>query len=247
MNQNFLPVSLCATKFYSQGGNHNEDLKQSHSLTSDHSLSTDVADQTSSGQRGRSSPFVGLLRQCGSPSDVLDLTCKYAPTTRQVSNCLTHMWFSMKKMTDEQRRYELQLMFEHPEFEPLLQRAMRSIQHMRNQDVAYSLLSMVNLGVPQRSRVIQTFLRTCQERLNDLDEKTLSILASALDQMKGSQNADALKEGVRLIVEVRLPEIKNVLALQTMMRLLGRDAPKKLKEKLEARLSFTTFSFPIFL
>lgn len=162
INQTFLGGSLCATRFYSQVGNHNEDLKESHSLTSDHSPSTDVVDQTSPGQRLRSSPFVELLRRCGSPSDVLDLTCKYAPTTRQVSNCLTHMWFSMKKMTDEQRRYELQLMFDHPEFEPLLQRAMRSIQHMRNEDVAYSLLSMVNLGVPQRSRVIQNFLRTCQ-------------------------------------------------------------------------------------
>ncbi|MEQ2193420.1 hypothetical protein XENOCAPTIV_025080 [Xenoophorus captivus] len=262
LNQNCLSGTLSAARFYSDGRNHNENLKESNSLPSEHSLSTDITpDQTSSEQRQRRSPFLELLHQCGSPSDVLDLTCKYSPTIRQVSNCLNHMWSSMKKMSDGQRRYELQLMFEHPEFENLLQRAMRSVQHMCNDDVAYSLLSMVNLGVPQRSRVIQTFLRTCQassqrlsstmqrhcmvfmltliyfihqqERLNDFDEKTLSILASALEHMKDGQNVDALKEGMRLVVEVRLPGIKNVLALQTMMRLLGKDAPKELKQKLE--------------
>ncbi|XP_047211635.1 FAST kinase domain-containing protein 2, mitochondrial [Girardinichthys multiradiatus] len=247
LNQNSLSGTLSAATFYSDGRNHKENLKESNSLPSEHSLSTDITpDQTSSEQRQRRSPFLELLHQCGSPSDVLDLTCKYSPTIHQVSNCLNHMWSSMKKMSDGQRCYELQLMFEHPEFENLLQRAMRSVQHMCNDDVAYSLLSMVNLGVPQRSRVIQTFLRTCQERLNDFDEKTLSILASALEHMKDGQNVDALKEGMRLVVEVRLPGIKNVLALQTMMRLLGKDAPKELKQKLERKaLSMTDqFSLP---
>ncbi|XP_015244422.1 PREDICTED: FAST kinase domain-containing protein 2 [Cyprinodon variegatus] len=235
-NQNYLSGTLGATRFFSHGGNQNGDLEESNSVTSERSLSTDTKiDQTSSQQRHRRSHFQDLLHQCGSPSDVLDLASKYSATVHQVSNCLNQMWTSTKKMSDEQRRYELQLMFEHPEFDHLLQRAMRSIKHMRNNDVAYSLLSMVNLGVPQQSRVIQTFVRTCQERLNEFDVKTLSILASALDHMKDSQNAVALKEGMRLVVEMRLPEIKNVLALQTMMRLLGKDAPKELKQKLERK------------
>lgn len=65
-------------------------------------------------------------------------------------------------MSDEQQRYELQLMFEHPAFEKLLQRAMKDVGHMRNEDLAYSLLGMVKLGVPESSRVVQTFLRNCQ-------------------------------------------------------------------------------------
>lgn len=187
-----------------------------------------------------------LLESCGSPSDVLDLTGKYSPTARQVSHCLTHMWATTKKMTDEQRHYELQLMFEHPAFDQLLQRAMKTVVHISNEDVTYSLLSMVNLGVPQRSRVVQTFLRTCQEKLNDFDEKSLSILASSLEQMEDGANVRALKEGMRLVVEARLPGIKNVMALQTMMRLLGKDAPKDLKWKLEKKaLSMTDhFSLP---
>lgn len=43
------------------------------------------------------------------------------------------------------------------------------------------------------------------------------------------------------MVEGRLPEIQNVLALQTMMRLLGRDAPRELKQKLEVSLSLHYF------
>lgn len=37
----------------------------------------------------------------------------------------------------------------------------------------------------------------------------------------------------RLLVEVRLPEIKNIVPLQSMMRLVGKDAPLHLKRKLE--------------
>ena len=36
-----------------------------------------------------------------------------------------------------------------------------------------------------------------QERLNDFDEKSLSVLASGLEPMKSSPNVDALKEGMR--------------------------------------------------
>lgn len=37
---------------------------------------------------------------------------------------------------------------------------------------------------------------------------------------------------------MRLPEIKSVLALQTMMRMLGKDIPFKLKRKLEVYKSW---------
>lgn len=40
----------------------------------------------------------------------------------------------------------------------------------------------------------------------------------------------------RLIVEARLPGIKSIIAFQTMMRVVGKDAPKDLKAKLEVSL-----------
>uniref|UniRef100_A0A1A7XQN6 FAST kinase domains 2 n=1 Tax=Iconisemion striatum TaxID=60296 RepID=A0A1A7XQN6_9TELE len=215
------------------------------SNTLEPSLPADVQLKTTLTQRPRLSPFWNHLERCRSPSDVLDLTCMYSLTNRQVSNCLTQMWFSLKKMSNEQRRYELQLMFEHLEFDKFLQRAMKSVQHMRNDDITYALQSLVKLGVPQRSRVVQTFLRACQEKLSDFDEKNLSILASCLEQMDGP-NVDALKEGMRLVVKVHLPEIKNTTALQTMMRILGKDCSKDLKQELERKaLSMSDqFSLP---
>lgn len=221
--------SVSSVRFYSQGRIHS-DLEEK-----EHPSSEIQTDETASRQIQKRSPISDHLQQCGSPSDVLDLSCQYSPTVRQVSNCLTHMWSITKKMSDEQRRYELQLMFEHPAFDKLLQKAMKGVGNMRNEDLAYSLLGMVKLGVPQRSRVVQTFLRACQENLNNFDEKCLSVLSSCLEHVEDGANVGALKEGMRLVVEDRLPRIKNVMALQTMMRLVGKDAPLDLKRKLERK------------
>lgn len=240
---------VSSVRFYSQGRTHSEDLEEKEHLSSslaESSLPTEIQSDETASREIQRSPFLDRLQHCGSPSDVLDLTCLYSPTVRQYSNCMTHMWSTTKKMTDEQRRYELQLMFEHPAFEKLLQGAMKSVGHMYNADIAFSLLCMVNLGVPQRSRVIQTFLRTCQENLNDFDEKSLSILSSCLERMEDRANVGALKKGIRLVVETRLPGITNVMSLQTVMRLVGKDAPLDLKRKLVGKaLSMTDqFSLP---
>ncbi|XP_078100214.1 FAST kinase domain-containing protein 2, mitochondrial [Sander vitreus] len=239
-NQAFLDRSLVSSvRFYSQSSIHNADLeeKEQHLLPplADSLLPAKIqSDATASRQIQRHSPFMEHLQRCDSPSDVLDLTYQYSLTARQVQNCLTHIWDITKKMSDEQLRYELQLMFEHPAFDRLLQMAMKKMGHMSTDSMAYSLLSMVKLGVPQSSLVVQTFLRTCQENLNGFDEKGLSILASSLEHMEDSTNVVALKEGMRLVFEAHLPRFKNVTSLQTMMRLLGKDASLDLKLKLEA-------------
>ncbi|XP_046886883.1 FAST kinase domain-containing protein 2, mitochondrial isoform X1 [Hypomesus transpacificus] len=191
-------------------------------------------------------PFSDKLKECGSPTDVLDLVSLYTATSRRVSNCLTRIWCINKTMTEEQQRVELRLMFEHAGFEELLNTIMLEAGRMRSLDLAYSLLAMVKLGVSPSSRVVQTLLRVSQERLNDFDKKSLSVLASGLEPMKSSPNVDALKEGMRLIIESRLPGIQSVMALQTLMRHMGKDAPPPFKRKLEMKaLSMTEqFSLP---
>lgn len=181
------------------------------------------------------SVLMDKLPLCSSPSDVLDLTLQFAPTSVQLSRCLSQMWKSLKKLTEEQRRAELQLMWEHAAWEPLLQCAVDRVSHMPNVHLAYSLLALVKLGVSPRTRVVQTYLRAAQERINDFDDKSLSILSSCLENMEGGANVQALKHGIRLLVEARLPQIENVLHLQTMIRLVGKDAPLKLKHKLESK------------
>ncbi|XP_033899674.2 FAST kinase domain-containing protein 2, mitochondrial [Acipenser ruthenus] len=197
------------------------------------------------GERQREQ-FYDLLKNCNSPYDVLDLAENYSLTWRRVSNCLTKIWETTKKMSDDQKRYERKLMFEHPVFEQLCQQAMKDAGKMRSVDLAYSLLALVKLGVSQRSRVVQTLLRVIQEHLNDFDEKSLSVLANCLNDMDSDKNADALKAGLRLLVETRIPKIKNVVALQTMMRCIGKDAPVSLKRKLEykALSMLSQFSLP---
>lgn len=179
---------VSSVRFYSQDGIHSEDLEVKKHLSSplaESSLLPDIqSDEKSSRQSQRKSPLYNCLQHCGSPSDVLDLTCKYSPTVQEVSRCLTHMWFITKKMSDEQKRDELQRMFEHPAFNKLLQNAMINLGHMRCGDMAYSLLSMVRLGVPQRSRVVQTYLRACQvgrERLPNCMQKCFYIASVVLN------------------------------------------------------------------
>ncbi|KAJ8383950.1 hypothetical protein AAFF_G00213190 [Aldrovandia affinis] len=180
-------------------------------------------------------PFYAQLKECHSPTDVLDLVGRYTLTVGRVSNSLTRIWMTTKKMSEEQKRYERRLMFEHPVFRQLCDCAMVSASRMRSNDAVFSLLAVVKLGLPQTSRVVQTLLRAVQESLNEFDERSLSVLASCLDSMESSQNVDALRDGLRLVVEDRVPGIQSVMALQSLMRCVGRDAPMALKWKLEKK------------
>ncbi len=107
-------------------------------------------------------PFYTHLQNCSCPTDVLDTLKRFPASQQHISSIFSRMWESSKRMTDEQRRCELQLMFEHPVFEEVCERAVTDAWHMRNHDLAYSLLAIVNLGVAQNTRVVQTLLRVTQ-------------------------------------------------------------------------------------
>ncbi|KAG9349021.1 hypothetical protein JZ751_029339 [Albula glossodonta] len=186
-----------------------------------------------SAEREKHALFGAQLQACNSPTDVLDLISQEPITVKRVSHSLTRIWKTTKYMSEEQRRYERQLMFEHPTFNQLCQQAMLSAPRMNKADIAFSLLAMVKLGVPQHSRVIQTLLRAVQENLNDFDEKALSVLANCLEDMESSKNVDALRQGLRLLVEDRVPGIQSVTVLQRLIRCVGKDAPLSLKRKLQ--------------
>ncbi|XP_043549170.1 FAST kinase domain-containing protein 2, mitochondrial [Chiloscyllium plagiosum] len=177
--------------------------------------------------------FFGRLQTCTSPSDVLDLYKESTMTWKQVSSCLMTMWKTTKRMSEDQKRYERKLMFEHPVFEKICQHTIREAQLMSCIDLSYSLFALVKIGVSQNSRLIHTLLRLTQERLNKFDERALSVLSSCLKNMEDSRNVNALRVGLRLLVELRIPAIRRVMALQTMMRCIGQGAPLPLKKKLE--------------
>ncbi|OCT63871.1 FAST kinase domain-containing protein 2, mitochondrial [Xenopus laevis] len=179
--------------------------------------------------------FYSALKRCTSPSDVLELCGSTSMNMKQISNCFTTMWETTKRIRKGQRRYERQLMLEHPNFENLCRLSMNASQRMRPEDMVYTLHAVVKLEISQRSRLVQTLLRVCQEHLNEFEEREISVLASALEIMDSSRNVDALRSGLRMLVELRMPEIRGVLPLQTMMRAIGRDAPLPLKKKLERK------------
>ncbi|KAL7853003.1 hypothetical protein SRHO_G00187880 [Serrasalmus rhombeus] len=225
------------TRYFCQGETHKPSVEEQL----DKSVCFQPPDAASRGSRDLSDvaelrvPFYRKLQGCLSPSDVLDLVDRTTLAHRHISNSLTRMWETTKKMSDEQRRCELRLMLEHPRFEGLCHRARIDAPRMHSNDLAYTLLAMVKLGVSQSSLVVQTLLRVIQERLNQFDDKSLSILSTCLEEMESSKNAEALKQGLKLILEDRIPQIQNVMLLQTMMRLLGGDTSPAIKKKLEMK------------
>ncbi|XP_034033349.1 FAST kinase domain-containing protein 2, mitochondrial isoform X2 [Thalassophryne amazonica] len=231
--------AVSSVRFYSQGPVSSETVEAKEHVSSPLALMSD-AETAESKQSQNWFPSVDELQNCSRPSDVLDLISEYNGPHLKTNSCLTRMWTTVKNMSKEEQSRELQLMFEHPEFEKLLQKAMNAVGQMSTSDLSYSLWAMDRLRVPQRSRVVQTFLRACQEELNYFDNKSLRILASCLEHMDSSVNVSALKEGMRMQAENSLTTVKDPATLQTVIFLLGKDIPLYLKGKLERKAFMIT-------
>lgn len=101
-----------------------------------------------------------LSQECSSLSDVLDSFSK-APTFPS-SNYFSAMWTIAKRMSEDQQRFEKQLMFNHPVFNQLCEQMMKEANIMYYDQLLFSLHAMVKLGVPQNTLVVQTLLRITQ-------------------------------------------------------------------------------------
>ncbi|XP_021256432.1 FAST kinase domain-containing protein 2, mitochondrial isoform X2 [Numida meleagris] len=178
-------------------------------------------------------PFFNRLQKCTCPSDVLDLASESAVSIKQFTNCITTMWKLLRNMSEDQRCYEKRLVFEHPAFVRLCQQLLRDSRRMTRGDLVFSLHAVVNLGVPQNTLLVQTLLRVCQEKLNQLDNRCMSVLATTLAGMDEDKNVSALQAGLQLLVEQRIPSVRDIFILQNLMKCMGKDAPVFLKKKLE--------------
>ncbi|NXN93052.1 FAKD2 protein, partial [Rhinopomastus cyanomelas] len=146
---------------------------------------------------------------------------------------LTTIWKIVKNLSEDQRHYEKQLMFEHPAFAKLCQHLLRDARRMTRADLVFSLRAAVNLGISQKTLLVQTLLRVCQEKLNQLDNRCLSVLATTLSEMDEDKNVNALQAGLQLLVVQRIRSIRDIFILQNLMKCMGKDAPAFLKKKLE--------------
>lgn len=174
-----------------------------------------------------------LSQECNSLSDVLDIFSK-APRFPS-SNYFSALWIVAKRMSSDQKRFEKQLMFNHPVFSQLCEQAMREAKIMHYDDLLFSLHAIVKLGIPQNTLLVQTLLRVVQERINECDEKCLSVLSTVLEAMEPCKNVDVLRAGFRMLVDQQVWKIERVFTLQTVMKCIGKDAPLGLKRKLEMK------------
>ncbi|XP_012788894.2 FAST kinase domain-containing protein 2, mitochondrial [Sorex araneus] len=174
-----------------------------------------------------------LSRESNSLCDVLD-TFSEAPTFPS-SNYFSAMWTIAKRMSDDQKRFEKQLMFNHPAFNQLCEHVMREAKIMRYDHLMFSFHAVVKLGIPQNTLLVQTLLRVIQERINECDEKCLSVLSTVLEAMEPCKNVDVLRAGLRILVDQQVWNIERIFTLQTVMRCIGKDAPIALKRKLEMK------------
>ncbi|XP_026709100.1 FAST kinase domain-containing protein 2, mitochondrial [Athene cunicularia] len=177
--------------------------------------------------------FFNSLRKCTCPCDALDLASESAVSIKHFTNCLTMAWRLFKNLSEDQQRYEKQLIFEHPMFAKICQQLLRDARRMSRGDLVFSLHALLNLGVPQNTLLVQTLLRVCQEKLNQLDNRCLSVLATTLSGLDKDKNVSALQAGLQLLVEQRIPGIRDIFILQNLMKCIGKDAPLFLKKKLE--------------
>ncbi|XP_029789834.1 FAST kinase domain-containing protein 2, mitochondrial isoform X2 [Suricata suricatta] len=174
-----------------------------------------------------------LAQECSSLSDVLD-TFSEAPTFPS-SNYVSAMWTVAKRLSEDQKRAEKQLMFNHPAFSQLCEQMMREAKIMHCDHLLFSLLAVVKLGIPQNTRLVQTLLRVVQERINECDEKCLSVLSTILEAMEPCKNVDALRAGVWILADQQVWKIERVFTLQAVMKCVGKGAPIALKRKLEMK------------
>ncbi|XP_070812894.1 FAST kinase domain-containing protein 2, mitochondrial [Pituophis catenifer annectens] len=183
-----------------------------------------------------SQKFFSDLQKCVSPCDVLDCAAKSQVSLKYVSNCFSTMWMLKKKTLKSQKYDETKMMLEHPQFRQLCQHVMDEAKYMDSNDLAHTLLSVVKLGVPQNTLLVQTLLRTCQERVNEFNTQCISIIANALKVMEKCKNVEALQLGLQLLLQDKVHKISNVFVLQTIMRSIGKDVPLTLKKKLENKM-----------
>ncbi|GAB0191670.1 carboxypeptidase O [Grus japonensis] len=59
---------------------------------------------------------------------------------------------------------------------------------MTRGDLVFSLHAAVNIGVPQNTLLVQTLVRVCQEKLNQLDNRCISVLATTLAGLDKDKN-----------------------------------------------------------
>lgn len=132
-----------------------------------------------------------LSRECSSLSDVLDTFSE--ASTFPSSNYISAMWTIAKRMSDDQKRIEKQLMFNHPAFSQLCEHVMREAKIMHCDHLLFSLHAVVKLGIPQNSLLVQTLLRVVQVKSKG-DLNIVFLDMAYFERLRGNREVSSLEE-----------------------------------------------------
>lgn len=124
-----------------------------------------------------------------------------------------------------------QLMSEHPNFYDLCYEVMKSAPSMSSPFLVCGLCVFVTLKVNQNTRLIQTLLNVCQQRLSTLKVEEISILANSLKMMESDKTVDILNSGLCLLIELKCEAVKDITTLQYLMRIAPAHLQRKFEEK----------------
>ncbi|XP_069589791.1 FAST kinase domain-containing protein 2, mitochondrial isoform X2 [Ranitomeya imitator] len=162
--------------------------------------------------------------------DVLDAFTSNLHSQQDLLCSVMNLWrilASNNTLTASDKR----LISEHPNFYTLCNEVMKLAHSMSNSFLVCGLQVFVTLDVNQKTRLIQTLLTVCQQRLGTLKLDEISILANCLKMMKNDKSVEILSSGLYLQIELKCEAIPDVPTLQSLMRI----APAHLRRKLQGK------------
>ncbi|XP_018429507.1 PREDICTED: FAST kinase domain-containing protein 2, mitochondrial, partial [Nanorana parkeri] len=143
------------------------------------------------------------------------------------------LWHTFLVLNQKRKPIERDFIVDHPHFRHLTHGIWKMAPVFSPGALVRTLEVFVHLKLNQKSKLIQSLLLLCQENLSSLNEEEIVILANALEYLRSDRNVDLLKSGLRLLMAVKIEVVNEVTPLLTMMKVLGRNAPLKIRLKLE--------------
>ncbi|XP_075685984.1 FAST kinase domain-containing protein 2, mitochondrial [Rhinoderma darwinii] len=162
--------------------------------------------------------------------EVLDAFSGNSHSTHELYCGIMDLW-NILAYKNKFKLSDMQLISEHPNFFNICYEVMKSAPSMPNKFLVCSLWVFGSLKVNQKTRLIQTLLNVCQQRLSTFKVEEISVLAKCLKMMESDKNVDVLNSGLCLLLELKCEAIKDVATLQNLMRIAPAHIIPKFEEK----------------
>ncbi|XP_069839555.1 FAST kinase domain-containing protein 2, mitochondrial [Dendropsophus ebraccatus] len=206
---------------------NSSDENHVHVLSDEHSLKTDEDHSLDRERTGHQSTRSNSPKKI-SAIELLDAFPSSSHSPHDLYCIIMDLWNILANNKKLKPNYA-HLISEHPNFYNLCYEVMKSAPSMSSRFLVCSLHVFVSLNVNQNTRLIQTLLNVCQQRLSTLKMDEISLLAICLKMMESDKNVDIVHSGLCLLIELKCDAIKDVSTILNLMRI----APPHLRRKIE--------------